>query len=73
MRALYAARGWWEVGPRHWLRDLTARDGEAARHLHAALNHPQPDGRQAALGALALCVLDSLEYGESATEPQAVP
>nr|WP_246581137.1 hypothetical protein [Deinococcus aestuarii] len=73
VRALYAARGWWEVKSRHCLRDLMAREAEAAQPLHAALNASQPDGRQAALEALALCVLDSLEYGESSTEPQAVP
>ncbi|WP_102125340.1 hypothetical protein [Deinococcus planocerae] len=73
VRALYAARGWWEVGPRRWLSDLAAREAEAAQPLHAALNALQPDERQAALEALALCVLGSLEYGESATEPQALP
>ncbi|GMA16612.1 hypothetical protein E5F05_13370 [Deinococcus metallilatus] len=73
VRALYAARGWWEVKPRHWLRDLNDHDPVAARHLHAALTAPRPGERQAALEALALCVLDSLAYGESVTEAQAVP
>ncbi|BDP41684.1 hypothetical protein DAETH_16530 [Deinococcus aetherius] len=73
VRALYAARGWWEVGPRHWLRDLAAREAGAARQLRVALNGARPEERQAALETLALGVLGSLEYGESATEPQAVP
>ncbi|EYB67736.1 hypothetical protein DEIPH_ctg033orf0170 [Deinococcus phoenicis] len=69
VRALYATRGWWEVKPRSWLADLTGKDPSAAHHLHAALNAPTPTERQAALEALALCVLESLTYGESATEP----
>lgn len=73
VHALYAARGWWEVKPRHWLRDLTGREPVAARHLHLALNAPTSGERQSALEALALSLLDSLDYGKSATEPQVVP
>lgn len=73
VRALYAARGWWEVKPRAWLSDLQGRDPQAARHLQAALNGDSSGVRQAALEAFALCVLENLTYGESATEPQHVP
>ncbi|WP_019585858.1 hypothetical protein [Deinococcus apachensis] len=50
-----------------------ARDAPAADYLNVALNAPAPGERRAALEALALCLLDSLEYGESATEPQVIP
>lgn len=73
VRALYAARGWWEVKPRFWLASLTERDPQAARQLEAALNGQNAGQRQAALEALALGVLGNLEYGESATVPEAVP
>ncbi|GAA5512246.1 hypothetical protein Dcar01_00960 [Deinococcus carri] len=73
VRALYATRGWWEVKPRHWLTDLTEKDLQVAHHLHTALNAPRPAERQTALEALALCVLESLNYGESATDPEPVP
>lgn len=73
IRALYTARGWWEVKPRHWLRDLEGRDPTSARHLHSILTIPGPDARQTVLEALALRVLNSLDYGERATEAQPVP
>lgn len=73
VRALYTTRGWWEVKPRHWLRDLAVREPDTARHLEAALNAPRAAQRQAALEALALRLLGDLEYRESATEPEPVP
>ena len=73
VRALYASRGWWEVKPRHWARDLAGRMPEAAGHLLAALNAPNAGERQAALETLALGVLDGLEYGESGTPPETLP
>ncbi len=69
----FTGHGRWEVKPRHWLIDLVARDAPAADYLNVALNAPAPGERRAALEALALCLLDSLEYGESATEPQVIP
>lgn len=74
IRALYAARGWWEVKPRHWGRDLEERAAPEAALLRRVLTAPTSTDRQAALEALALAVLpDGLAYGESATEPQRVP
>ena len=74
VRALYAARGWWEVKPRAWLRDLEGHAAPEADLLRRVLTTPTTTERQAALEALALAVLpDGLEYGESATEPQRVP
>lgn len=74
VRALYAARGWWEVKPRAWLRDLDQRGAPEAGLLHLILSASEAAERQAALEALALAVLPGgLEYGESATEPQTVP
>ncbi|WP_104990537.1 hypothetical protein [Deinococcus sp. NW-56] len=72
--ALYAARGWWEVKPRAWLRDLMRHAAPECELLRRVLTAPAPAGRQAALEALALAVLpEGLDYGESATDPQRVP
>jgi len=74
VRALYAARGWWEVKPRAWLRDLDQRGAPEAGLLRLILSASAAAERQAALEALALAVLPGgLAYGESATEPQTVP
>lgn len=74
IRALYAARGWWEVKPRTWIRDLERHAAPEADILRRVLTAPTPPERQAALEALALAVLpDGLAYGESATDPQRVP
>ncbi|MPY65795.1 hypothetical protein F8S09_03665 [Deinococcus sp. SDU3-2] len=74
IRALYAARGWWEVKPRAWLRDLEQHAAPEADLLRRVSTVPMPAQRQAALEALALAVLpEGLTYGESTTEPQRVP
>ena len=69
---VYRTAGWWEVKPRHWLRDLRQRDSDAASLLQATLNAIRPAERQAALEAFAIHVLNTLDYEESATEPQEV-
>ena len=73
VRALYAARGWWEVKPRAWLRDLERRGAPEAERLHAVLSESSASRRQVALEVLARAILPGgLEYGESASDPQAV-
>lgn len=73
VRALYAARGWWEVKPRAWLPDLARRGAPEAGLLHAVLSESSALRRQAGLEALALALLPGgLEYGESASEVQTV-
>lgn len=72
VRSHYTARGWWEVKPRQWLRDLVERDPATAQHLRVALTGPDPEARQMALEALARHVLGRVEYGESATAPEPV-
>lgn len=74
VRALYTARGWWEVKPRAWLDDLGRHAAPEGELLCRVLTAPTASERQAALDALALAVLPGgLAYGESATDPQRVP
>ncbi|MBB5232880.1 nucleotidyltransferase domain-containing protein [Deinococcus budaensis] len=73
VRALYAARGWWEVKPRVWPRDLARRGAPEAGLLHAVLSEASAAERQTALEALAFSLLPGgLDYGESASEAQTV-
>ncbi|SMB92149.1 hypothetical protein SAMN00790413_01462 [Deinococcus hopiensis KR-140] len=71
VRTLYTTRGWWEVKPWHWLRDLAARELQVARHLETAFRAGDAGQRQAALKALARTLLDVLKCGENASLPGA--
>lgn len=72
VEALFEARGWWEVKAQRWLPELTERDPQAARDLHALLSAPDPAARQTALEALAVRVTGDLTYQEGGSEPQLV-
>lgn len=52
--SLYAARGWWEVKPRAWLRDLERHAAPERKLLRGVLTAPSSAERQMALEALAL-------------------
>ncbi|WP_407571346.1 nucleotidyltransferase domain-containing protein [Deinococcus altitudinis] len=69
--ALYQQRGWWDTKPKHWPGDLALRDAQAAGLLLAVLE-AGADTLQAALEALALYVLGSLDWAESSTVPEEV-
>ena len=66
---LYQQRGWWDTKPKHWPSDLALRDTQAAGLLQAVLQASTAT-RQAALEALALHVLGSLDWAESSTVPE---
>lgn len=69
--ALYQQRGWWDTKPKHWPSDLALRDTQVAGLLQVVLE-ADADTRQAALEALALYVLGSLDWAESSTIPEEV-
>ncbi|MFC4424887.1 DUF294 nucleotidyltransferase-like domain-containing protein [Deinococcus navajonensis] len=73
IRPLYAARGWWEVKPQHWLADLAVREPDVAAELAAVLKARQGEERQVAFESLALRVTGTLTYQPFESDRQVLP
>ncbi|MFC4455551.1 hypothetical protein [Deinococcus sonorensis] len=69
VRPLYAARGWWDVKPEHWLADLGQRDPALARQLRAVLTASTGAARQGAFETLALQLTGDFTYRPGQSEP----